>query len=131
MRQDHSPLVHRRPEATELGRDLGARRQAGHQRVRRPWEEGRLHAAGDRAVRRVHHPGDDDVFRVDIRHGHRRNRRPAAVSAAVPRPAFPEPIGEESQVCKPPFLESSLPRAPLQFRTRLLNNVLPRFLIGP
>lgn len=98
MRQDHPAILHRWPEEIKFRRNLGAGRQTRDEGFRGAWEKGRLHAAGDCPLRRVHHPRDHDVLRLDIRNVHGRNRREAALLAAVSRSAFAESFGEESQV---------------------------------
>lgn len=96
MRQDHPVILHRRPEKIKFRGDLGAGRQTRDKGLRGAWKKGRLYAAGDCSLWRVHHPRDHDVLRLDIRNVHRRDRREAAFLAAVPRSAFAESFGEES-----------------------------------
>lgn len=98
MRQDHLAVLHSRPEKIKFWRDLGAGRQARDKGLRRAWEKGWLHAAGNRIVRRIHHSRDHDVFRLDIRNVHWRDRREAAFLATISRSAFAESLSEESQV---------------------------------
>lgn len=98
MRQDHSAILHRRPEEIKFRRDLGAGRQTRDEGLRGTWEKGWLHAAGDRSLWRVHHPRNHDVLRLDIRNVHGRDRREIALFVAVSRSTFAESFGEESQV---------------------------------
>lgn len=98
MREDHVALLHRRPKEIKLRRDLGARWQAGEQKVRSSRKKGRVHAAGNCSVRRIQYSRDDDVLRLDIRHVHRGDRREAPVPPAIPRSTLSESIGEESRV---------------------------------
>lgn len=81
LRQDHTALVHCGPSPSGLGRDIRAGRQARHTWLRGAWKACGLHAAGDSTVRRVLHPGDHDVLRLDIRHGDQGDSGALAVSA--------------------------------------------------
>lgn len=88
--------MHRWSKEIERRRDLGTRWQARNQRIRSSRKEGRLHAAGNRPLRRIQYKGDHDIFRVDLRNGHRRNHGKTSIPVKIPRSTQSESISEES-----------------------------------
>ena len=83
MRQDNPAILHCWPEEIKFRGDLGARRQTWDERLRGAWKKGWLYATGNRSLRRVYHPRDHDVLWLDIWNVHGRDRREAALLAAV------------------------------------------------
>lgn len=68
-------------------------------RIRRAWKASRLHAARDRALRRVLHQRDDDVLRLDLRHADQGDQGAAPLPAQLPRLARREQDGQKFEVC--------------------------------
>lgn len=100
LRKNNPAIVHRRSKTIELRWDMGPGWETWHEGIRSSGQEGRLHATGDRSVRRIHNSRNNDVLRMDIRHGHTRDRREAQVFTAILGSPLAESDGEESQVDK-------------------------------
>lgn len=88
--------MHRWSKEIERRRDLGTRWQARHQRIRSSRKEGRLHAAGNRPLRRIQYKGNYDILRMDIRNGYRRNHGKTSISLEIPRSTQSKSISEKS-----------------------------------
>uniref|UniRef100_A0A8D8E1P8 (northern house mosquito) hypothetical protein n=1 Tax=Culex pipiens TaxID=7175 RepID=A0A8D8E1P8_CULPI len=84
-------------KAAESGRDLGAGWETRDKRIWGAGKARRLHATGDRPVRRVLHPGDHDVLRLDLRHADDRDPRAVTVLAQLSGSAVGVATGEESE----------------------------------
>lgn len=88
--------MHRWSKKIERRRDLGTRWQARHQRIRSSRKKGRLHAAGNRPLRRIQHKRNHDILRMDIRNGYCRNHGKTSILIEIPRSTQSESISEES-----------------------------------